>query len=160
MHVYFAFRRARERDYHHRCLVTWCLECRDAIKIQNLIFAREYRMLISDHFSKDAANTPDINWGGIVLWTKQQLWWSVPQCDNLEGKGEKRGGMKGKDEEEGESGTKEGRQGRWKGLATIASHNVDYQQFQGLVQFHLLPFRLLKIKMCHFTYSTVKTVPK
>ena len=46
-------------------LGAWNIE--DAIKIQSLIFAREYRMLISDHFSKDAANTPDIDWGRVVL---------------------------------------------------------------------------------------------
>ena len=67
IHVSLIHRGPFQPGNHAPCLVTWCLEYQDAIKIQSMIFAQEYRMLISDHFSKDAADTPDINWGGVVL---------------------------------------------------------------------------------------------
>lgn len=63
-------------------------------------FCRGMLLLLSDHFSKDAADAPDINWSGVVLRAQQQLWWSVPQCDDLErnreGKGERGGRGKGR----------------------------------------------------------------
>ena len=59
-------------------------------------FCRGMLLLLSDHFSKDAADAPDINWSGVVLGAQQQLWWSVPQCDDLERKREEKGERGGK----------------------------------------------------------------
>ena len=53
-------------------------------------------LLFSDHFSEDAADTPDINGSGVVLRAQQQLWLSVPQCDDLQGKRKEKGGREGR----------------------------------------------------------------
>ena len=41
------------------------------------------KWMLCDHFRKNTANRPHIDWRGIVVRAKQNLWCSVPECHHL-----------------------------------------------------------------------------